>query len=183
MLGHNFATATFSPDVEGWTCTYQKGGSQCGRFGTTTANNVVVESPSFELNGTATLAFKCAPLGKENFALELSSDNADLINTHVDMPSGKWTDFSTIIKANGSVKLTFTSSHAFFLDEVNVTASSTGINSQEIKSFQNAPYTYIYNMQGQEVYKSKTQDFCLDDVPAHGVLIVKQGDTTRKVVK
>ena len=38
-------------------------------------------------------------------------------------------------------------------------------------------------MQGQEVYKSKTQDFCLDDVPAHGVLIVKQGDTTRKVVK
>lgn len=46
-----------------------------------------------------------------------------------------------------------------------------------------APYTYIYNMQGQEVYKSKTQDFCLDDVPAHGVLIVKQGDTTRKVVK
>lgn len=182
-LSHNFATATFSPDVEGWTCTYQKGGSQCGRFGTTTANNVVVESPSFELNGTATLAFKCAPLGKENFALELSSDNADLINTHVDMPSGKWTDFSTTIKANGSVKLTFTSSHAFFLDEVNVTASSTGINSQEIKSFQNAPYTYIYNMQGQEVYKSKTQDFCLDDVPAHGVLIVKQGATTRKVVK
>ena len=46
-----------------------------------------------------------------------------------------------------------------------------------------SPYTYIYNMQGQEVYKSKTQDFCLDDVPAHGVLIVKQGDTTRKVVK
>ena len=46
-----------------------------------------------------------------------------------------------------------------------------------------APYTYIYNMQGQEVYKSKTQDFCLDDVPAHGVLIVKQGNTTRKVVK
>lgn len=135
------------------------------------------------MNGTATLAFKCAPLGKENFALELSSDNADLINTHVDMPSGKWTDFSTIIKANGSVKLTFTSSHAFFLDEVNVTASSTGINSQVIKTSQNAPYTYIYNMQGQEVYKSKTQDFCLDDVPAHGVLIVKQGDTTRKVLK
>lgn len=46
-----------------------------------------------------------------------------------------------------------------------------------------SPYTYIYNMQGQEVYKSKIQDFNLSDVPAHGVLIVKQGDTTRKVVK
>ena len=37
-------------------------------------------------------------------------------------------------------------------------------------------------MQGQEVYKSKTQDFCLDDVPAHGVLIVKQVEGTKRSV-
>ena len=60
---------------------------------------------------------------------------------------------------------------------------TTAISAVTVKQNVSTPYTYIYNMQGQEVYKSKTQDFCLDDVPAHGVLIVKQGDTTRKVVK
>ena len=60
---------------------------------------------------------------------------------------------------------------------------TTAISAVAVKQNVSAPYTYIYNMQGQEVYKSKTQNFCLDDVPAHGVLIVKQGDTTRKVVK
>ena len=60
---------------------------------------------------------------------------------------------------------------------------TSAISAVTVKQNVSAPYTYICNMQGQEVYKSKTQDFCLDDVPAHGVLIVKQGDTTRKVVK
>ena len=60
---------------------------------------------------------------------------------------------------------------------------TSAISAVSVKQNISAPYTYIYNMQGQEVYKSKTQDFSLDDVPAHGVLIVKQGDTTRKVVK
>ena len=60
---------------------------------------------------------------------------------------------------------------------------TTAISAVAVKHNISAPYTYIYNMQGQEVYKSKTQDFSLDDVPAHGVLIVKQGDTTRKIVK
>ena len=60
---------------------------------------------------------------------------------------------------------------------------TSAISAVSVKQNISAPYTYIYNMQGQEVYKSKTQDFSLSDVPAHGVLIVKQGDTTRKVVK
>ena len=60
---------------------------------------------------------------------------------------------------------------------------TSAISAVAVKQNISAPYTYIYNMQGQEVYKSKTQDLCLDDVPAHGVLIVKQGNTTRKVVK
>lgn len=60
---------------------------------------------------------------------------------------------------------------------------TTAISAVSVKQNISAPYTYIYNMQGQEVYKSKTQDFSLSDVPAHGVLIVKQGNTTRKVVK
>lgn len=61
--------------------------------------------------------------------------------------------------------------------------STSAISAVSVKQNISAPYTYIYNMQGQEVYKSKTQDFSLSDVPAHGVLIMKQGNTTRKVVK
>lgn len=60
---------------------------------------------------------------------------------------------------------------------------TSAISAVSVKQNISAPYTYIYNMQGQEVYKSKTQDFSLSDVPAHGVLIMKQGNTTRKVVK
>ena len=60
---------------------------------------------------------------------------------------------------------------------------TSDISAVSVKQNISAPYTYIYNMQGQEVYKSKTQDFSLSDVPAHGVLIMKQGNTTRKVVK
>lgn len=184
MLGHNFATATFSPDVEGWTSSYMKGGSQCGRFGTSSATSVDVETPSFELNGTATLSFKCAPLGNEELVLELSSENAEISNGRIVMPSGKWTDFTTTIQANGNVKLKFSTTHAFFLDEVNVVSTRTSIdNVQKDYNSHISPYTYIYNIQGQEVYKVKTNDFRLSDVPCHGVLLMKQGNTTRKIIK
>ena len=75
--------------------------------------------------------------------------------------------------------LTVASDGTMTLSQDGTTAISAVSVSQNIST----PYTYIYNMQGQEVYKSKTQDFCLSDVPAHGVLIMKQGNTTRKVVK
>lgn len=46
------------------------------------------------------------------------------------MTRGDWTNFSTTINANGNVKLTFTTSNQrFFLDEVRVTATATGITS------------------------------------------------------
>lgn len=46
------------------------------------------------------------------------------------MTRGDWTNFSTNINANGNVKLTFTTSaKRFFLDEVMVTATATGIAS------------------------------------------------------
>ena len=48
---------------------------------------------------------------------------------------------------------------------------------------QSSPYTYIYNVQGQEIYKAPTASFRLIDVPAHGILIVKQGNVVKKIVK
>ena len=61
--------------------------------------------------------------------------------------------------------------------------ATTGIPAVSVSQDTPSPYTYIYNLQGQEVYRSKTQDFRLSDVPAHGILIVKQGNKARKVVK
>ena len=61
--------------------------------------------------------------------------------------------------------------------------ATTGIPAVSVSQDTPSPYTYIYNLQGQEVYRSKAQDFRLSDVPAHGILIVKQGNKARKVVK
>ena len=62
-------------------------------------------------------------------------------------------------------------------------SGTTAIASIGIEPATASPYTYIYNMQGQEVYKVKTTDFRLDDVPASGVLLIQQGHQVRKVVK
>lgn len=45
------------------------------------------------------------------------------------------------------------------------------------------PYTYIYNLQGQEIYKSNTDDFNVDNVPGNGIFIMKQGYKTKKIIK
>lgn len=60
---------------------------------------------------------------------------------------------------------------------------TTGISSVLSTDSTHSPYTYIYNLQGQEIYKSKTSDFNIDHVPAHGILIMKQGNKTLKLVK
>ena len=46
-----------------------------------------------------------------------------------------------------------------------------------------AAITYVYDLQGRLVHSSPTSSFNLWDVPARGVLVVKQGDKVRKVVR
>ena len=46
-----------------------------------------------------------------------------------------------------------------------------------------SPYTYIYNMQGQEIYSGKTADFNSSLLPANGMYIMKQGNKTVKIAK
>lgn len=46
-----------------------------------------------------------------------------------------------------------------------------------------AAITYVYDLQGRLVHSSPTSSFNLWDVPARGVLMVKQGNKVRKVVR
>lgn len=112
---------------------------------------------------------------------ELKNISAGTYKLFVGSKSTKESSYQCLRSVGGTIMYTLT-----VAADGTMTLAQDGtsaISAVAVKHNISAPYTYIYNMQGQEVYKSKTQDFCLDDVPAHGVLIVKQGDTTRKVVK
>ena len=183
MLSHDFATGTFAPDVEGWTCNYQKGGNQCGRFGTTSAANVTLTSPEFELNGEAKLTFKCAPVGKADATLNLSAENAELDIQSISMKNGQWNEAVVKVKAQGKTKLTFTSSKAFFLDEVYLQSTTTGIGQLITDAKSSSPYTYVYNAEGQQVCKMKTSEFQKNNIPGNGLFILKCGNKTTKIVK
>lgn len=46
------------------------------------------------------------------------------------------------------------------------------------------PYeTIVYNLQGQEIYSTKTSNFDMDNIPGKGMFIIKQGSKTTKVFK
>ena len=51
------------------------------------------------------------------------------------------------------------------------------------KTLDNDGLTRVYDLQGRLLYTSPTASFNLWDVPAHGVLVIKEGDKTRKVAK
>ena len=112
---------------------------------------------------------------------ELKNISAGTYKLFVGSKSTKESSYQCLRGVGGTIMYTLT-----IASDGTMTLAQDGtsaISAVAVKQNISAPYTYIYNMQGQEVYKSKTQDFCLDDVPAHGVLIVKQVDRTRKVVK
>ena len=182
-ISNTFAAAAFTPDVEGWESTYKKGGSQCARFGKTNATAVTATSPEFEINGEAQVSFKCAPLGESDATLTLSASGAELTNTTISMPAEQWSSGSLTLKGTGKTKLTFTCNHAFFLDEVAIKSNTSNIENTLQDDSSVSPYTFIYNMQGQEIYSGKTADFNTSLLPAHGMYIMKQGNKTVKFAK
>lgn len=183
LLDRNFANATFAPDVDGWTSSYMKGANQCARFGTSSAIKVQVVSPEIEINGTATVSFKCAPLGSNDLTLSVTSEDAEISNNSILMPQGQWTEYSATIKATGKTKITLATTHAFFLDEVEIKSETSNIYYKTVSSDKASTSTYIYNMQGQEVYKSESTDFRINNIPGHGIFIMKQGNKTKKIIK
>ena len=140
-------------DNDGWECAGEKAfaGDRCARFGTSSVPGVVT-SPSFTVNGTATLTFKA---GAWNSAADGTSllvevdNNATVSPSTFTMQKGAWSDFTATITGQGSVSLTFTPGKRFFLDEVKVVDN----NSNAIRSVTQAERlsNRIYTLDGRFV--------------------------------
>lgn len=128
-LDANFAVANLTTDVPGWTGEYLRGASMCMRVGKDGGSDSKVVTPEFDLNGEATLTFRAGAWDDgDGTTLTLSVSNGSLGTSQFTMPQGAFADFSTTIKGNGKVKITFQGEKRYFLDEVYVTdPSTTGI--------------------------------------------------------
>lgn len=148
-LSQTFANGEFVADVAGWTGTYLRGASMCARIGNTSATQATVTSPEITLDGEATLKFKAAPYGSDGTALKLSVDNGELSQSDFDMVYNQWTDFSTTVTGHGKLKLTFQGTRRWFLDEVTVDNSSTGIIGVGAGNSVVPAVTRIYSLDGR----------------------------------
>lgn len=137
--GSEIANATASSanyDCQGWTSTGKIfEGNQCVRLGnSSTPGNIT--SPTFTVNGSATLSFKAGAWdgSKDGTSLTISISDGTLSKTTVPLTKGAWGQYGANINANGNVKLTFTAaSGRFFLDEVKVVDPSVdGIEETEL---------------------------------------------------
>ena len=185
LLGNTFASGAFVPDVEGWQSNYMRSGTQCGRFGRKGETSVVLTAPEIELDGEARLTFKCAPLGRDNATLTLVADHATLDPMTVNMTHEQWNEVSATIKGTGKTLISFSSTAPFFLDEVYVQSTTSGIDLVKggLNMSSDAPLVFVYNLQGQEIYRCKTSEFDTNQLPVHGIFVIKQGKLTRKIIK
>lgn len=161
-------------DNEGWTSANDKiyGANECIRMGTSKLPGTIT-SPTFTVNGTATLSFKAGAWDSkgDGKTLTVTASNGSLGQGTFDMTRGAWTNYSTTITATGNVKLTFTTSaKRFFLDDVYVTNASTGIVSTTADTAKRTVVGY-FGLDGTRL-----------QTPRKGVNIVKYADGSSKKV-
>ena len=161
-------------DNEGWTSANDKiyGANECIRMGTAKLPGTIT-SPTFTVNGTATLSFKASAWDSkgDGKTLTVTASNGSLSQGTFEMTRGAWTDYSTTITATGNVKLTFTTSaKRFFLDDVCVTNASTGIVSTTADTAKHTVVGY-FGLDGTRL-----------QTPRKGVNIVKYADGSSKKV-
>lgn len=161
-------------DNEGWTSANDKiyGANECIRMGTSKLPGTIT-SPTFTVNGTATLSFKAGAWDSkgDGKTLTVTASNGSLSQGTFDMTRGAWTNYSTTITATGNVKLTFTTSaKRFFLDDVYVTNASTGIVSTTADTAKRTVVGY-FGLDGTRL-----------QTPRKGVNIIKYADGSSKKV-
>lgn len=161
-------------DNEGWTSANDKiyGANMCIRMGTAKLPGTIT-SPTFTVNGTATLSFKAGAWDSkgDGKTLTVTASNGSLSQGSFEMKRGEWTNYSTTITATGNVKLTFTTSaKRFFLDDVCVTNASTGIVSTTADTAKRTVVGY-FGLDGTRL-----------QTPRKGVNIVKYADGSSKKV-
>lgn len=140
------ASSTFRPDMDGWEYSKAYGGDACARFGSGSYIGTCA-TPSFTLNGSATLTFRAAPWGNDGTTLNVEV-NGEMVES-LTMVTGQWTDYSIEIESSGDTKISFLPSKRFFLDEVVVkTEKATSVrNIQQTKPISHR----IYTISGQYV--------------------------------
>lgn len=161
-------------DNEGWTSANDKiyGANMCIRMGTAKLPGTIT-SPTFTVNGTATLSFKAGAWDSkgDGKTLTVTASNGSLSQGSFEMKRGEWTNYSTTITATGNVKLTFTTSaKRFFLDDVYVTNASTGIVSTTADTAKRTVVGY-FGLDGTRL-----------QTPRKGINIVKYADGSSKKV-
>ena len=172
----NIANANANTDRVGWESTNGsiRGANKCIKLGTSSKAGTVT-SPSFSLDGTATLTFKAGAWdsAKDGTQLTLSTSAGSIDETEFTMQHGAWTEFTTTLSANGLTDITFsTSGGRFFLDEVKVVGgSSSGVNIVPVDGTHKVVAGY-YSLDGTRL-----------QAPQRGMTIVRYADgSTRKVV-
>ena len=144
----SIATKSLQPDVTGWNGSKMYGGDRCARFGTSSVRGEVT-SPTFQLNGKATLTFRAAPWGSDGTNLEVYLGSTR-IGSYT-MAKEKWTDYTVDITGSGDCRLIFSPDQRFFLDEVRIYVDNGG--STAIDNSVHAPTRRhdgkVYSLQGQ----------------------------------
>ena len=144
-------TTTFTPDNTGWSEANGKayGGNQCARFGASKSNGVAT-SPSFVIDGTVNLTFKAGAWdgASDGTTLTVEADNAVVTPSKFSITKGEWTKCSATVSGSGTVKLTFSNTRRFFLDEVLVVDATTdGVTSVS----ENVSSKQIYSLDGRRM--------------------------------
>ena len=156
-------SSTFIPDNDGWESVAYYGGSQCARFGSGKTVGVAT-TPAIKLTNDATLTFRAAAWSSDGTALSLSAEGATIVfePEQLTMKRSQWTDYTVKVSGSGTARIVFRPSKRFFLDEVLLKASTTGIETVNAVA---APKTGVYTLDGRYM---GTDDTALP----HGLYIV-----------
>lgn len=140
-------------DNDGWSATGGAGAFKCAKLGTTKSAGRAT-TPFIEINGETQLTFKAAPFNNEVKSLTVSTSGAvtTISDKTFTLEAGKWTDCSTLISGEGSIKIIIKANgYRFLLDEVVVIPSAlSGIDVVNSNATQNANKG-IYTIDGRYV--------------------------------
>ena len=156
-------SSTFIPDNDGWESVAYYGGSHCARFGSGKTVGIAT-TPAIKLTNDATLTFRAAAWSSDGTALSLSAEGATIVfePEQLTMKRSQWTDYTVKVSGSGTARIVFRPSKRFFLDEVLLKASTTGIETVNAVA---APKTGVYTLDGRYM---GTDDTALP----HGLYIV-----------
>ena len=149
------AKSGFNPDNEGWKINANKGrgANKCACFGTIDEVGQAT-TPTFTVDGEATLTFKAGPWGSDGLELRLSVTGGEISPEVVNMNKGQWTEFTATITANGPTAITFLPEKRLFLDEVRVVEGITPSAIRGVAKF-SQPTEHsgqgLYDLQGRRV--------------------------------